>query len=126
MYVGEDESKKIAERANVIQKIIVGTDVPDLKSDEWVAVIIGSQWYPAQFETYDKESELIKVNVLHRSSTNPKWFIWPQLNLNGFEHVEWVAEDDILFCLKSPKEGRRQVLLFEEVDEVEELFTGMK
>ena len=43
MYVGEDESKKIAERANVIQKIIVGTDVPDLKSDEWVAVIIRSQ-----------------------------------------------------------------------------------
>ena len=66
MYVGEDESKKIAERANVIQKII-GTDVPDLKSDEWVAVIIGSQWHPAQFEIYDKESELIKVNVLHRS-----------------------------------------------------------
>ena len=123
---GEDESEKIAERANLIQKIIVGTDVPDLQPDEWVAVIIGSQWYPAQFETYDKESEQIKVNVLHRSSTDPKWFIWPQLDLNGAEHVEWVVEDDILFRLKSPKEGRRQVLLFEEVDEVEELFTGMK
>ena len=54
---------------------------------EWVAVIIGSQWYPAQFETYDKESEQIKVNGLHRSS-NSKWFIWPQLDLNGAEHVE--------------------------------------
>ena len=85
---GEDESEKIAERANLIQKIIVGTDVPDLQPDEWVAVIIGSQWYPAQFETYDKESEQIKVNVLHRSSTDPKWFIWPQLDLNGAEHVE--------------------------------------
>ena len=45
-------------------------------------------------ETYDKESEQIKVNVLHRSSTDPKWFIWPQLDLNGAEHVEWVVEDD--------------------------------
>ena len=94
--------------------------------DEWVAVIIGSQWYPAQFETYDKESEQIKVNILHRSTTNPKWFIWLQLDLHGAEHVEWVAEDDILFRLKSPKEGKRQVLLFKEVDEVEELFTGVK
>ena len=46
--------------------------------------------------------------------------------MNGAEHMEWVVEDDILFRLKSPKEGRRQVLLFEEVDEVEESFTGMK
>ena len=38
----------------------------------------------------------------------------------------WLEEDDILFCLKSPKEGKHQVLLFKEVDEVEELFTGMK
>ena len=58
---GEDKSEKIAERANIIQKIIASTDVPDLQPDEWVAVIIGSQWYPAQFETYDKESEQIKV-----------------------------------------------------------------
>ena len=65
---------------------------------------------------------IIKVNVLHRSWTYPKWFIWPQLDLNSAEHVEWVVEDDILFRLKSPKEGRRQVLLFEEVDEVEMTF----
>ena len=37
----------------------------------------------------------------------------------------WLEEDDI-FCLKSPKEGKHQVLLFKEVDEVEELFTGVK
>ena len=74
----EDKSEKILERANLIQKIMARTDVSDLQPDEWVAVIIGSQWYPAQFETYDKESEQIKVNVLNRSSTNPKWFIWQQ------------------------------------------------
>ena len=33
--------------------------------DEWVAVIIGFQYFPAEFETYDKESEIIKVNGLH-------------------------------------------------------------
>ena len=38
----------------------------------------------------------------------------------------WLEEDDILFCLKSPKEGKHQVLLFKGVDEVEELSTGMK
>ena len=38
----------------------------------------------------------------------------------------WLEEDDILYCLKSPKEGKHQVLLFKEVDEVEEMFTGMK
>ena len=76
-------------------------------------------------ETYGKESEKIKVNGLHQSS-NPTWFIWPQLDLNGAEHMEWVEEDDLLFRLKSPREGNCQVLLFKEVDEVEELFTGVK
>jgi len=46
--------------------------------------------------------------------------------LKGAEHMEWVVEDDLLFCLKCSKEGKRQVLIFKEVDEVEELFTGMK
>ena len=85
-------------------------------------------WVPivsSTFETYDKESEKTKVNSLHRSS-NPTWFIWPQLDLKGAEHMEWIEEDDLLFRLNSPKEGKRQVLIFKEVDEVEELFTGMK
>ena len=68
----EDKSEKIVERANLIQKIMARADVPDLQPDEWVAVIIGSQWYPALLEIYDKVSEQIKVNVLHRSSINPK------------------------------------------------------
>ena len=61
----EDKSEKIVERANLIQKIMARADVLDLQPDEWVAVIIGSQWYPVQFETYDKESDQIKVYVLH-------------------------------------------------------------
>jgi hypothetical protein len=89
---------------------------------------MGACWYPAQFEEYDPENEEIKANFLHRSSTDPKWFVWPTLNVNGNEDNAWITEDKVFYRLSPPKEGRRQVLLFDEIEEVEQLFleiTGM-
>ena len=98
-------------------------NVPDIQKDEWIAVNMGSIWYPAQFEMYDAEQEEIQAFFLHRSSSNLKWFIFPQFQINGKEDKSWVSEDKVFYRLSVPKEGKRQTLLF---DEVARLFNEIK
>ena len=38
--------------------------VPNLQKDEWVAVNMGSVWYPAQFEKYDSDQEELMRKLL--------------------------------------------------------------
>lgn len=87
---------------------------------------MGSTWYPGQFIQFDTEQEELNVNFLHRSSSNPKWFIWPQLQVQGTEDVAWVSEETVFYRLPAPKEGRIETLIFTNIDEVEKLFSDMK
>ena len=96
--------------------------LPDLQKDEWIAVDMGSVWYPAQFESYDAEQEELYVNFLHRSPSNTRWFVWPQLEIDGEEDKSWISEDRVFYRLAKPKEGRRQTLLFDDVEDVEKKF----
>ena len=120
------ENKLMEGRKTAVQNILSRADVPDLKKDEWIAVNMGSCWYPAQFDKYDTDTEEIKANFLHRSSTNPQWFVWPTLNVSGDEDIGWITEDRVFYRLSPPKEGRREVLLFDEVEDVERLFKEMQ
>ena len=74
------------------EQSIVSNPVPDLKIDEWVAVDMGSFWYPAQFIQYDKEEELLEVTFLHPSISTSEQFVRPQMNINGKEDKAWVSE----------------------------------
>ena len=65
------------------------------------------------------------VNFLHRSTSNPQWFIWPQFQVNGQEAKCWVAEEAVFYHLPNPKEGRRTTLMFDNVEEVEKIISEM-
>ena len=53
------ENKLMEGRKTAVQNILSRVDVPDLKKDEWIAVNMGSCWYPAQFDKYDTDTEEI-------------------------------------------------------------------
>ena len=74
-YAEKDEN--IVEQSNMITNILCKLD---LQPGDWIAINMVSAWHPAQFIAYDGEQEELQVNFLHRSTSNPKWFIWPQVN----------------------------------------------
>ena len=76
----------------------------------------------AQFLSYDPEQEELQANFLHRTSSNTKWFVWPQFELNGKEDRAWVPEEAIFYRLSAPTEGRRMTLQFENIEDVEKQF----
>ena len=54
----EEDILDLKSRKKVTTDIISKLEsVPNLQKDEWIAVDMGSIWYPAQFETYDMEQE---------------------------------------------------------------------
>ena len=95
---------------------------PDLQPDDWIAVDMGSTWYPGQFIQFDAMSEELEVTFMHRSPSNERWFVWPSLEHGGEEDQGWVEERYVLYQLSGPKEGRRQTLLFDEYDQVDKAF----
>ena len=117
----EEGQKKITER---ILSVIENT--PDLQTDDWIAVDMGSSWLPGQFIKFDMEQEELHVNFLHRSTSNKKWFVWPQLQLNGSEDKSWVTELSVFYRLDAPKEGRRDTLIFDQHDEVDKVFSNIE
>jgi hypothetical protein len=124
----EEEEEEVDQlRTKTVSRIMALTDViPDLSADDWIAVDMGATWYPGQFINYDIELEELQVNFLHRSSSNCKWFVWPLLQLNGVEDKSVVPERSVFYRLNTPKEGRRETLIFEEYDEVERVFKEIK
>jgi hypothetical protein len=68
---------------------------------------------------------------MHRSSSNEKWFVWPALQARNEEDEEdktdkgWVEEKCVFYRLNAPKEGRRQTLVFDEYNEVEEAYKDL-
>ena len=86
------------------------------------AVDIGSTWSPGQFVQFDQELEELEVNFLHRSPSNEKWFVWPSLQTNGKEDKGWIEEKRVFYRLNEPVEGRREVLMFNEYEDVEKAF----
>ena len=119
--VNENESEE--QRKQTVNQILASTaSVPDLLPDDWIAVDVGSTWYPGQFVQFDAESEELQVNFLNRSPSNPKWFVWPVFEVKGEEDKGWVSEQSVFYRLSGPKEGRRETLLFDEYDDVENVF----
>ena len=97
-----------------------------LQPDDWIAVDMGSTWYPGQFVEFDSEQEELQVNFLQRSLSNPKWFVWPLLQVNGEEDKAWVTEISVFYRLNIPTEGRRETLIFENYDEVDKAFNEIQ
>ena len=97
-------------------------NVPDLQADDWIAVDMGSTWYAGQFVQFDSELEELEVNFLHRSPSSEKWFVWPLLQTNGTEDKSWIDEKQVFYRLTEPKEGRRETLVFDEYQDVENAF----
>ena len=119
--VNENESEE--QRKQTVSQILASTaSVPDLLPDDWIAVDVGSTWFPGQFVEFDAESEELQVNFLNRSPSNPKWFVWPLFEAKGEEDKGWVSEQSVFYRLSGPKEGRRETLLFDEYDNVEKVF----
>ena len=87
---------------------------------------MGSVWYPAQFETYDMEQEELYVNFLHCSPSNSRWFVWPELEIDGEEDKSWISEDRVFYRLAEPKEGRCQTPMFDNIGDVEMKFEEHK
>ena len=67
--VSDEAHEEIEEqRSKTISHILALTEnVPDLQADDWIAVDIGSTWYPGQFVQFDQELEELEVNFLHTS-----------------------------------------------------------
>ena len=119
--VNENESEE--QRKQTVSQILASTaSVPDLLPDDWIAVDVGSTWFPGQFVEFDAESEELQVNFLNRSPSNPKWFVWPLFEAKGEEDKGWVSEQSVFYRLSGPKEGRRETLLFEEYDDFGKVF----
>ena len=70
---------------------------PDLFKDDWNAVAMGSNWDPGQFIEIDPQEEEKAVNLLQRSATNPKWFVWPVFGVNCEELKVSAPEDAVFF-----------------------------
>ena len=120
----DETNEEIEEqRSKTVSCILSLTEkVPDLQADDWIAVDIGSTWSPGQFVQFDQELEELEVNFLHRSPSNEKWFVWPSLQTNGKEDKGWIEEKRVFYRLNEPVEGRREVLMFNEYEDVEKAF----
>ena len=99
---------------------------PDLVPDDWIAVDVGSTWFPGQFVQFDSETEELQVNFLHRSASNQRWFVWPLFQVNGVEDKSWVSEECVFYRLNGPREGRRETLVFNEQADIEKSFDERK
>ena len=89
---GEEDIDRSAERekaTTVIQHLV--NNVPNLETDDWVAVAFPQGWYPGQFMQHDDESKEVYVNFLERTSSISQNFIWPALNSKE-EDKSWVDE----------------------------------
>ena len=91
--------------------LLQAESTPDLVKDDWIAVDMGSTWHPGQFVEFDPQQEEMVVNLLQRSPSNPKWFVWPLFQVNGEEHKVSVPEVAIFFVLGQPSIGRRHYIL---------------
>ena len=119
----ENAAELQQEREKLTSQILLQTEgIPDLIPDDWIAVDMGSSWLPGQFIKYDPQQEEAEVNLLQRSPSNPKWFVWPIFEVKGEEHRVSLPEDAIFFVLDQPSVGRRETLLFSNYEEVEAAF----
>ena len=122
----EDGDELERELNHAVSKILLLVEkAPDLQPDDWIAVDMGSTWYPGQFIQFDAMSEELEVTFMHRSPSNERWFVWPSLEHGGEEDKGWVEERYVFYRLSGPKEGRRQTLLFDEYDQVDIAFRDL-
>ena len=118
-----DDAREQQERGKLTSRILLQAEsTPDLIKDDWIAVDMGSTWRPGQFVEFDPQQEEIVVNLLQRSPSNPKWFVWPLFQENGEEQKVSFPEDAIFFVLGQPFIGRRQTLHFDDYEDVDRVF----
>ena len=126
-YDDGDNDENDEQRSKIVSRILAFTDTtPDLLPDDWIAVDVGSTWFPGQFMQFDAETEELQVNFLHRSESNPRWFVWPLFQINGVEDKSWVSEECVFYRLNGPREGRRETLVFDEQADIEKSFNERK
>ena len=79
------------QRAELNQKIKVAVSGIDTQKDEWIAIVYPRNWFPAQFKQFDEEQEEAQVHFLKRSTSNVKWFVWPEL-CGEQSDIAWIDE----------------------------------
>ena len=90
------------QRAELNQKIKVAVSGIDTQKDEWIAIACPRNWFPAQFKQFDEEQEEAQVHFLKRSTSNVKWFVWPELCVEKSD-IAWIDEGKLLLIYQSNK-----------------------
>ena len=86
------ENEGIAkERSHITTVISVAMSGVNVVKDKWMAVAYDRDWYPGQFVKFNEEE--MQIHLVHRSSSNRYWFVWPELS-NDVSDISWVSEGE--------------------------------